>query len=99
VLLVSAPRQQELLSKPTVVKAKLADMGLATQLIRSSSELSVNGLYKIVSSWKDAQISDLNSGMQALALVPKDIETQLQVPTVTGREQLLKERINSRAPD
>jgi len=78
VLLVSAPRQQELLSKPTTVKAKLADMALATQLIRSSSSLSVSGLYKIVSGWKDEQISDLNSGMQTLALVPKDIETQLQ---------------------
>ena len=51
------------------------------QLIRASSKLSVSGLHKIVQGWKDDQISDLSSNMQALALVPKDIETQLQVST------------------
>lgn len=65
--------------KPSAVKAKLADMSLATQLIRSAPHVGVPALLKIVQSWKDAQISDLNSGMQTLALVPKDIKTELQV--------------------
>ena len=79
VLLVSTPRDTELIAKPADVKAKIADMSLATQLIRSTPVLSVQGLRKIVEAWKDEQISDLNSGMQTLALVPRDIETQLQV--------------------
>ena len=53
-------------------------MSLATQLIRSVQLQSVSGLYKIVEGWKDVQLSNLDSGVQALALVPKDIESQLQ---------------------
>jgi len=76
--LASVPRETKLMVKPSEVKAKLADMALATQLIRSASHAGVPALLKIVQSWKDAQISDLNSGMQTLALVPKDIKTELQ---------------------
>merc|ERR1712216_688867 len=87
VLMISSPKETELAAKhegqmlmaqPSAVKAKLADMSLATQLIRSVQLQSVSGLYKIVEGWKDVQLSNLDSGVQALALVPKDIESQLQ---------------------
>ncbi len=78
VLLVAAPRQTELIARADV-KAKIVDTALATELIRSAPQLSVSGLFKIVQTWKDNQISDLNSGMQTLAIVPQSIETQLQV--------------------
>ena len=54
-------------------------MALATQLIRAVPKLSVSGLHKVVSAWKDEQVSNLGAGMQTLALVPRDIQTQLQV--------------------
>jgi hypothetical protein len=78
VLLVSTPRETELIAKPATVKARIADMALATQLIRAAPKLSVSGLHKVVDAWKDEQVSNLGSGMQTLALVPRDIETQLQ---------------------
>ena len=78
VLLVAAPRQTELIARANV-KAKIIDTALATELIRSAPQLSVSGLFKIVQTWSDNQISDLNSGMQSLAIVPQSIETQLQV--------------------
>jgi hypothetical protein len=87
--LASVPRETKLMVKPSEVKAKLADMALATQLIRSASHAGVPALLKIVQSWKDAQISDLNSGMQTLALVPKDIKTELQVGRRLARKLLL----------
>lgn len=85
--MISSPKEAELAAKhegqmlmaqPSQVKAKLADMSLATQLIRSVQLQSVSGLHKIVEGWKDVQLSNLDSGVQALALVPKDIESQLQ---------------------
>ena len=60
-------------------------MALATQLIRSAPKLSVSGLVKVVAAWKDEQVSNLGSGMQTLALVPRDIETQLQVSVNAAR--------------
>jgi hypothetical protein len=87
-LLVSGPAETELVAKPTAVKAKLADMALATQIIHAVPQLSVSGLYKIVDGWKEEQVSDLNSRLgshvQTLAMVPKDIETQLQVRGLVG---------------
>lgn len=81
-LLVSGPAETELVAKPAAVKAKLADMALATQIIHAVPQLSVSGLYKIVDGWKEEQVSDLNarlgSHVQTLAMVPKDIETQLE---------------------
>ena len=71
-------------------------MALATQLIRAAPKLSVSGLHKVVDAWKDEQVSNLGSGMQTLALVPRDIETQLQVSFPAARPRGAKHRNTER---